>query len=847
MHRHAAAARDEPDDFIARDRLAAFPVTNQSVVLPLDADARPVLVAAYAMHQTPEAGLLLLFPLAHEFLGQQLMGDLTRGYAPEANRRQQILIALNPEEARHLLQRAGLHVWPGMPHAMAQLVLQQLLAEREGALPLLLPDPVSDFLLRPGGDDELHPIDAGLSVLIRDYLDDVAVFEEGAQRRDFPVDLRPDAVAAHLRVDREGEIDRRRSARQALHLAPRGENEHLVLEQVDLHGIDQISRIGFFVQALHDSSEPLELVGEAVVALLLALLVFPVRGDPSLRHPVHLFRANLEFHPLSLRSQDSGVQGLIQIRLGQGDVVLEASGDGRPAGVQNPQHRVAILHVVHDDSHATNVIDLVEVEILRLHLLVDAGMKLESGGRRPADAGFFEAFVQLRDDLVHIRFAVFQAVAEQLVDLQELLGAQMLERRVLKRSLEPADADAVGERRVYFRRFPGDALSSFLREMLKRQRVVEPVREFDDDDADVLRHGDQHLAVAFRLPDLGVRAVDLRQLRDAVHELGDVLPEVLVNLLERRRGILHGIVQQAGAYRFGVLAQLRQNARHFQRMGDVGLPGNPGLPLVDFRRKNIGLGEQRRAVGRILLDQIDDVHDPGGRTRRQNRRQRIPSSFDRFRRRFIPGKRGGLASPSGHNAKRYPSPRTASRSPLTKNSPDARRGRLNGPASVCSISAEGRGYKFVHERRHVFGFVLMFRHDDRSLVANLLAKPAADAGGLIHDGHRAVIPLHGRGRHANAIERADVHAPDAAGAVLLQDKRLGHVLVLDVANHLPGVVLNGERRAILAAHAAVNAERGVDFVDFARLARDGLRRTNGLAHRTPDASVEYEVGHRSAS
>ena len=53
---------------------------------------------------------------------------------------------------------------------------------------------------------------------------------------------------------------------------------------------------------------------------------------------------------------------------------------------------------------------------------------------------------------------------------------QVLERHVLKRALEPADADAIGERGVYFRRLPRNALSAFLGKMVERQRVVEPVR-----------------------------------------------------------------------------------------------------------------------------------------------------------------------------------------------------------------------------------------------------------------------------------------------------------------------------------------------------------------------------------
>src|SRR6266516_2616044 len=61
-------------------------------------------------------------------------------------------------------------------------------------------------------------------------LDLVAIGELGDQRRDLAVDLAADRGVADVGMDRVGEIDRRRLARQRDQLALRREAEHLVVE-----------------------------------------------------------------------------------------------------------------------------------------------------------------------------------------------------------------------------------------------------------------------------------------------------------------------------------------------------------------------------------------------------------------------------------------------------------------------------------------------------------------------------------------------------------------------------------------------------------------------------------------
>ncbi len=71
------------------------------------------------------------------------------------------------------------------------------------------------------------------------------------------------------------------------------------------------------------------------------------------------------------------------------------------------------------------------------------------------------------------------------------------------------------------------------RQCVERAHVVQPVGELDDDDADVLGHGQEHLAHVLGLLLLhGLGLPNLAELRDAVDQARDVAAEALLDLGE---------------------------------------------------------------------------------------------------------------------------------------------------------------------------------------------------------------------------------------------------------------------------------------------------------------------------
>ena len=74
------------------------------------------------------------------------------------------------------------------------------------------------------------------------------------------------------------------------------------------------------------------------------------------------------------------------------------------------------------------------------------------------------------------------------------LGLEHLEGQVLELPLDLPDAQALGERRVDLGGLARDAQLLVDGQRAQRAHVVQPVGELDEDDADVLRHGQEHLA-----------------------------------------------------------------------------------------------------------------------------------------------------------------------------------------------------------------------------------------------------------------------------------------------------------------------------------------------------------------
>ena len=207
---------------------------------------------------------------------------------------------------------------------------------------------------------------------------------------------------------------------------------------------------------------------------------------------------------------------------------------------------------------------------------------------------------------------------DEVGDLPVGTGVERLEREVLELPLELLDTEAVRERSVDLEGLVRDLATALLRERREGSHVVEAVGEPDQQDPDVARHRDDHLADVLRLRELAAPELQLVELGEPVDDACDLVAELALDVTEADRGVLDGVVQEGRGQGRRVQAKVGEDPRHRDGMLDVGLAREAVLPLVRIlgepvralQQLGVGLGVVR---ANLLQHRGEAVRGPGVR------------------------------------------------------------------------------------------------------------------------------------------------------------------------------------------------------------------------------------------
>ena len=244
VHRHAPAAGDEPHDLVAGDGGAAAGQAHHHVVEALDVDADGPGPQGPRRVRRPGGGdgqLLLAAPQ----LPLDPLGDRPGRHVALADRGVERLEVVVVQRGRDLAQRRGLGQLLDRQPLLVERLGQVVAAGVDRVDAPLPGEPLADLAARPRRVDELQPVEARPRPLdlAGEHLDGVPRAQHRVEGRQAAVQAGADAAMADLGVDRVREVDRRRPGRERHHLALRGEDEDLVLLEVDLQGLHELGRV----------------------------------------------------------------------------------------------------------------------------------------------------------------------------------------------------------------------------------------------------------------------------------------------------------------------------------------------------------------------------------------------------------------------------------------------------------------------------------------------------------------------------------------------------------------------------------------------------------------------------
>ena len=212
--------------------------------------------------------------------------------------------------------------------------------------------------------------------------------------------------------------------------------------------------------------------------------------------------------------------------------------------MDDAERRVAVADLVDQDADGVDVVDLAELRALALHLLPDAVDVLRAALEVGLDAGRLELRRELGDGALDVGLAALAPGVEELGQLAEALGLERLEGEVLELPLDLPDPEPLGQRGVDLHRLAGDAL------LLLDGRPYR-VRMLWSRSASLIRTTRMSWAIASSILRMfsacccsWLWVLNLRQLGDAVDELGDLGAEALLDVGQAVLGVLGDVVEQ---------------------------------------------------------------------------------------------------------------------------------------------------------------------------------------------------------------------------------------------------------------------------------------------------------------
>ena len=407
-----------------------------------------------------------------------------------------------------------------------------------------------DLSLSLGSGNETNPRTLYVLRLRGENLHLVATLQFMTQWHELMVHLGSDTVRAQEGVDAEGKVECRTARRHGLDFALGGEHKDFRGKEVELDGVEEVHGVGLWVvKDFLDGAQPVvQFVFVLGELLLHAVLVFPVGSKALFGYFVHAVGTYLHLNPSSLFRHEGDVERLIAVGFRMREPVAQAVGvrliDFRDGHIDVEAFVDFLFALVggEDDAHSQNIVNLVEGDVLVLHLVPDGVGRLYALLNLIFHTHLAQRLLDGRCKLVEELMALGLGRGKLGLDAVIFVGMLVLETQVLEFRLNLVKTQAVGEGRIDIQRLTGNLILFVGRLRLQGAHIVQTVAYLDEDDADVFAHGEQQFLEVLCLG-RGLFTEDAAaNLGQTVHNLGYLRTEDVLNVLGGIVGIFHHVV-----------------------------------------------------------------------------------------------------------------------------------------------------------------------------------------------------------------------------------------------------------------------------------------------------------------
>ena len=264
------------------------------------------------------------------------------------------------------------------------------------------------------------------------------------------------------------------------------------------------------------------------------------------------------------------MHALVHVGFGGGDIVLESAGDGFEHVVDDTQHIVAAVGFVHYNAEGAEVKYTVYIYLLGVHLSVDGVDMLYAAEDGGLHIVLIQSFLNLGLHVVHEGFKILHLIGQSIGYLFVACGVEILQGAVLQLPLGPLHTKTVCQRCVNLHGLQGFAALLCRGLVVHGAHIVHTVGNFDEDNADVLGHGHEHLAQVLHLLVFLAGVLHSCQLGNALDNVCHRNAEALGHILVDHVRVLDNIVQQRGHDGVFIQTHIHGYVRRGNAVGHIG-------------------------------------------------------------------------------------------------------------------------------------------------------------------------------------------------------------------------------------------------------------------------------------
>ena len=433
-----------------------------------------------------------------------------------------------------------------------------------------------DSCTRPCRRDEIQPFRLRVLRTGGQDLHLVATCQLMAERHQTMVDFRADTFVSDVRVKGISEVQSRGSLRQSLDITFRSKDKYLGGKKIQFDRVEEVQSIR--VRAFQYLGDGLQPFVELRILLYVMLLIFPMGGKALLGDLVHTAAADLYLHPLPVRSHHGQVQRLVPVGFRTAhpvaDTVRTDTVDIRDGGIDIPT-LVLLVHPrqrVEDDTDGVYIVYVFKTDPFALHLVPDGIGGFHTGTHFVVEPHLLQLLVYRHGKMLEQGVTGCFRRFQFQIDKGIFLRMFILEAQVFQFRLDGEKPQTVCQRGIEVKRLTGYLELLCGQHRAQRAHVMKTVGNLDQDYPDIITHRQQQLTEILCLRRCLFTEYTAGYLRQAVHDLGDLLAEHILYIFHRVLGVLHHIVQQSRTNRCGPQSHLAaNNTCHGYRVHDVRL------------------------------------------------------------------------------------------------------------------------------------------------------------------------------------------------------------------------------------------------------------------------------------